>query len=285
MVKNRLPEGDPYAGSKTELQWRKENRAVIDQQGSGRKMWSNQFCHVSAIYYKLDETRPATPEDVAAWEEERQAKEQEQQRRAQEKMVAEEAREKGRKERLLARLHRHIEVNPADIICLDTETTGVYGNDEILQLSVINGNGEVLFNELLRPKNVAEWPGAEAIHGISPDMVTGKPTIDQYMPQLNSIMSAAKLIIGYNLQFDLGFLRRAGIEWPKETQTFDVMTEFAEIYGEWNNYFRDYKWQKLCVCAEYFGYEGNGNFHDSLEDIRATLFCYYAMAALTEGDL
>jgi len=60
-------------------------------------------------------------------------------------------------------------------------------------------------------------------------------------------------------------------------KTFDVMLEFAPIYGKWDDYHGDYKWQKLSTCARYYGYKKKGQFHDSLEDVRATLFCFYAM--------
>ena len=56
---------------------------------------------------------------------------------------------------------------------------------------------------------------------------------------------------------------------------YDVMLEFAPIYGEWSSYHESYKWQKLTTCAKYYGYEFKA--HDSLEDVKATLFCYKKM--------
>lgn len=50
------------------------------------------------------------------------------------------------------------------------------------------------------------------------------------------------------------------------------MLEFAKEYGEWNEYFGDYKWQKLSTAASYYGYKFKA--HDSLEDVRATLYVY-----------
>lgn len=54
------------------------------------------------------------------------------------------------------------------------------------------------------------------------------------------------------------------------------MLAFAEIYGEWNEYYGNYKWQSLSKCAEYYGYTFKA--HDSLEDVKATLYCYKKMA-------
>lgn len=295
-VRNRLLETDPYAESKTELQWRAEGRAVIDPQGSGKEMWSNQFCNAASVYYIYNETRPATPEELAAWKEEARAKAQARKRRQQEEMIKEERRrqaeiaaeakrEEKRIKALYDRLHQYSDINRADIICLDTETTGLGKEDEILQLSIVNGAGEVLFNEYIRPQKVTEWPEAEQIHGISPAMVADKHTMDAYRELISGIVGNAGLIVGYNVSFDLGFLRCAGIDWSDEIPVFDAMEEFAEVYGEWSSYYGNYRWQSLRVCASYFGYKRNGTFHDSLEDVKATLFCYNAMTALTMEDL
>ncbi len=72
-VRNYLPEKDSYAGSKTELQWRKENRALLGG-ARGEKMWPNRMCQKAATYYTIEETRPATPMDIATWKDERQSK-------------------------------------------------------------------------------------------------------------------------------------------------------------------------------------------------------------------
>lgn len=267
---------DPYAQSKTEAQWNKEKRVVI---GLGEEMYTNSN-YSKATYYLPEATRPATPEELAAIREKKMEK------RAAKKAAQEAAaeRERARKAEQMARLRRYIDLDPASIICLDTETTGVGYDDEILQLSIMDGRGEVLFNDHFRPKAVTEWPEAQMVHGISPEAVAQCPHIDSCIPRINEILSNAELIIGYNLDFDLSFIRLAGITVPEGINQFDVMPEFAEIYGEWHQYRRTYKWQKLSACADYFGYEGS-SFHDSLEDVRATLFCYFALTKYdpTEG--
>lgn len=171
------------------------------------------------------------------------------------------------------------EMDEPKVICLDTETTGLHplSGDEILQLSIIDGAGNVLFDEYIKPKVKTSWESAQAVNGISPEMVQNKATIDQYIPRLNEILNGADVIVGYNIFFDLDFMEQAGICLPVTAQYFDVMDTFAAIFGEWDSRHHDFTWQKLTTCAAFYGYEGNGNFHDSLEDVRATLFCYFAM--------
>lgn len=171
-------------------------------------------------------------------------------------------------------------IDKSKVICVDVETTGLsQKTDEILQLSIIDGNYNVLFNEYIKPKHKKVWSEAAKINGITPEKVKNLPTIDAHIERLNKIFSECELIVGYNIeQFDAGFLIEAGITIPDTTYYYDVMLEFAEIYGEWSEYFGDYKWQKLEKCAAYYGYNwGNDKAHNSLADVKATLYCFEKM--------
>ncbi len=171
------------------------------------------------------------------------------------------------------------------ILCFDVETTGLSREeDEILQLSIVDGTGKTVFNEYIKPTRHESWDGAEAIHGISPSDVADKPTIEEYRDTLNDIFKDVQLLVGYNnIHFDNAFLKEAGIQIPEDAKMYDVMLKFAPIYGEWNEMRQDYKWQKLAKCAEYYGFHGDGQFHDSLEDVRATLYCFNSM--ISEGQV
>lgn len=159
------------------------------------------------------------------------------------------------------------------IICIDTETTGFSPcNDEILQLSIINGCGEVLFNEHFRPQFKTEWPHAQAVHGISPEMLQDKNPIKVYIEQIQEIMLKADLCIGYNASFDLNFLHAAGVTIPNQMETYDVMWAFSKMTG---------KRKSLSSCADFLGYSFQA--HDSLEDVKATLHCYLAMNNLHDA--
>lgn len=59
-----------------------------------------------------------------------------------------------------------------NIICLDAETTGLnLYDDEILQLSIIDGSGAILFSEYVKPVRHERWTDAEKVNHISPSMV------------------------------------------------------------------------------------------------------------------
>lgn len=172
------------------------------------------------------------------------------------------------------------------LICLDIETTGVNPcSSEALQISIIDGEGTCLFNEYIKPKYATSWEGAERVNGISPAMVADKPTIDFYKTTLEKIINNASGIIGYNCKhFDLHLLGHLGIEINPAIPVYDLMHPFAIIFGEWNDYHGDYKWQKLITCASYYGY-GSFGAHDALEDVKATLHCFYQMQKLNRATL
>ena len=168
--------------------------------------------------------------------------------------------------------------NKSKTIVVDIETTGLnFCDDEILQISVINGFGDVLLNSYIKPVLHQEWLSAQHINHISPQMVANAPYLYELIPIVRGIFESAEKVILYNADFDLSFLAyQAGITVAEHQQIIDVMIAFSEIYGDYNEYYQDYTWQKLTTCAEYYGYT-EYNAHDSLEDCKATLFCYRKM--------
>ena len=170
-------------------------------------------------------------------------------------------------------------MNNNEILVLDTETTGFSKSDEILQLSIINGDGEVVMNEYFRPEHTSSWYYAEKVNHISPAMVEDKPTIRQRKRDIEKILHAAKVIVGYNLPYDQGMLIQCGIYIPSRNKVryIDLMKPFAKTYGEESErYPGSFKYQKLITCANYYGYAGEG-WHDSLADTKATLYCFWKM--------
>ena len=94
----------------------------------------------------------------------------------------------------------------------DTETTGLNprGGDEIIQIGasrIVNNKllrGEY-FDQLIDPQR--ELPAAStAIHGITPEMLKGQPTIGQVLPAFHSF-AAETVLVAHNAAFDMRFLQ------------------------------------------------------------------------------
>jgi DNA polymerase-3 subunit epsilon len=161
-------------------------------------------------------------------------------------------------------------------IFIDTETTGLSknGRDELLEVSIINGFGEVLFNQYIKPDNRKSWPRAEEVNGITPEMVKDCKPFSSYLEEVQNIFDEATCVIGYNTEFDMTFLENEGIKSDKFV--FDVMRDYAAYRDPGNHQ----KWYKLTACAKYFDYKWDkGKAHDSLADANATLYCFKKLFA------
>ena len=81
----------------------------------------------------------------------------------------------------------------------------------------------------------------------------------------------ANLIVGYNLDYDLDILANSGLTVDNKRR-FDLMLEYAPIYGEWADWKYDYKWMKLTDVARHYNYDYQP--HSALSDAYATAHCY-----------
>jgi DNA polymerase-3 subunit epsilon len=165
--------------------------------------------------------------------------------------------------------------NAMNIIAFDTETTGFRcapgGDDEILQLAIVDGDGRTLFNEMFRPVAKRFWSGAEAVHGISPQMVEGLVPFSDSRAAIQKIFDDADLLVAYNFDFDARFLRATGVSLHGK-RSYDVMKEFARLHSKPDRYSRR-RYVKLAQCAAHYGYAFEGA-HDAEADAKATMYCF-----------
>lgn len=102
---------------------------------------------------------------------------------------------------------------PEIIIAFDLETTGLdAGREEILEIGavpIIDGivREDCTFHALVDPGKPIP-PDSTAIHGITNDMVRGRPRIDVVLPEFLRYAGAHELL-GHNAEFDVGFVQAA----------------------------------------------------------------------------
>lgn len=120
-------------------------------------------------------------------------------------------------------------------ILLDTETTGLYNKDEIIELSLMlvkfNQEGELtLIDEYtgLREPNVKIHPKAKQVHGLDKSHLKNK-SLDKN--KCIQIFSKANFIIAHNSSFDKRFIKKH----------FDYFTDNKKI---WLCSCKDIPWRK-----------------------------------------
>lgn len=182
-------------------------------------------------------------------------------------------------DRMLSRgsdYYRRLLAIPAEkILCIDTETTGLdLRKDEIIQLSMIDGHGKSIFESLICPPTRKRWPNAQEINGITPKMVKGKPELEEVADQVQEAINAADLIVGYNLPFDVSMMEAEGFDFSGKEQ-YDLMEDYAQVFGRWSSAKGDYLWTKLTTAAKHYGIKFAA--HDAEKDARATIKLFYAM--------
>ncbi|TAK34836.1 MAG: 3'-5' exonuclease [Chloroflexota bacterium] len=165
----------------------------------------------------------------------------------------------------------------SDWVVLDTETTGLDGRDEVIQIAIVADDRSVLMDTLVRPQS--RIPArATAIHGITDDMVAHAPTFPEIFPQLAAILEG-KLAICYNAAFDSRLLQQTAarnkIGWPS-VQWDCAMEQYARYFGQWSERNRSYQWQKLPRSKEY-----EHEKHQAIHDCLATLDLIRSMAGTT----
>jgi DNA polymerase-3 subunit epsilon len=163
-----------------------------------------------------------------------------------------------------------------DWVILDTETTGFSGNAEVIQISVIDHQGQPLLDTLVKP--IGEI-GAEAaaVNGITVEKCESAPTWPNVYPKLCKVV-AGNEVVSVNEMFDTRMIRQTCETWQLDpTEMWDTehtfinacaMLKYSQWVGDWNYRRGNYKWQKL-----------PGGDHTGLGDCRAVLNVIRGMAA------
>ena len=161
------------------------------------------------------------------------------------------------------------------MIILDTETTGLDEDAEICEIAMLDGEGRVLLETLIKPTKPIP-ADAIRIHKITNEMVADAPTWKAIQPQFKKLIKGKQLHI-YNAEYDLRILRQTAIV-NKCAFAFlfarvsgkCVMLKYAEYYGEKNKYREGWKWHKLQSAARQCNVKVTRT-HRALADCRMTL--------------
>lgn len=152
----------------------------------------------------------------------------------------------------------------SDALLLDTETTGLGGSDQVIEIAVIDMAGRALIDQRLRPSCPVS-PGAALVHGITAADLVEAPTWPEMHEGFRDVLSGRAVLV-YNAAFDRRLLMQTarvwgcGADWVKALRTDCVMLAYSRFrLGG--------RWSKL-----------TGGDHSALGDCRATLDLIKRMA-------
>ena len=171
--------------------------------------------------------------------------------------------------KVLERARQVIGLKP---IFLDTETTGVGLYDLVIEVGIVDLEGNVLFNSLINPGRPVPQDSSK-VHGITDEMVAEAPSLKTAWSEIEDILHD-RAIGMYNAEFDYRLMKQsadnAGLPWSiHRNQAFCVMNMFAAWYGEWNRRANNFRSQKLEFAGKFCGIDLPNNHH-AVDDAKLT---------------
>lgn len=167
-------------------------------------------------------------------------------------------------------------------VVFDTETTGLKPSegDELVSIGAVRViNGRILtgetFERLIDPgRDIPE--ASIKIHGITPEMVKGKPPARIVLPQFKAYV-ADSVLVAYNIAFDMRFLTlkqdQAGVRFDNPVLDALLLSIFL---------FKDAPDHSLSGMAQRLGIEVSGR-HTAVGDAMATAAVWVRLLDLLEA--
>lgn len=161
----------------------------------------------------------------------------------------------------LQRRHRMISNN---ILILDTETTGLKSDDEIISIGIINHLGEEVFNRRFKPITKRVPDDAIKIHGITNEDLAECDTYADHHDELMNLLYD-KDVWCYNSKFDSRLLTQTvyhhDLNIPYSIKWSCAMEYFTNRYNPLA------KWTKLSDACKYFNINVSDlKAHDAVND-------------------
>ncbi|EKP1262983.1 3'-5' exonuclease [Salmonella enterica] len=172
----------------------------------------------------------------------------------------------------------------SDYLIIDTETTGLDNNAEVIEIAIINMHGDVLLNSLVKP--TCSIPAAVTkINNITDEMVADAPLWRDVFPVIFNIIDGKKWL-AWNSKFDARLIIQTGVktgyfeDLPASkildiaakinNSQIDAKAIYDQWYGEFDSKRNNFKRQRLTTAAERHNVSVNGA-HRALADCMMVL--------------
>ena len=117
-------------------------------------------------------------------------------------------------------------------VVIDFETTGLNcDTDEILQVSIIDQDENVLINQYCRAVRHNSWESASSVNGIYPPRVAFCPPFEKVAPYVQDILSRADKVLAYNCSFEQSFLMGVPVGIPHNVGHLALEFQLVDALG------------------------------------------------------
>lgn len=155
-------------------------------------------------------------------------------------------------------------VNSDKYVILDTETTGLNDDDQVIQLTIIDLKGKTLINSYFYTDQPVHW-AAQKVHNISNKTIKKAPKWTNRWAEIEEILKN-KIILAHNKSFDLRLIEQT-CDRHNIKIDFDIQSACTLEYSRYK-----YSIGKLSEVARHLGVKFNSNeLHNSLVDCNLCL--------------
>lgn len=164
---------------------------------------------------------------------------------------------------------------PLTCLCLDAEFASSRDILEMLELTMIDSEGKVIYNHRFKPARIHRWNLIP--HGIRPSMVAAEPSFASCRPSIQRIIDGATYLMGFALENDLRRLDAQGTRNLDDKKIIELRDWFWHIYGR--NHGLDYSQDiGLARCCSELGVEIDPEqAHAAAYDTSVTLRCFHIL--------
>lgn len=176
-----------------------------------------------------------------------------------------------------ARLLEYAELPTAGGLAVAVRSTGyAHSGNEVLELSLVDMDGNTQFSERVHPQNVEDWNDMQASGGITPADVADAPELYQFEEAISVLVDEASVVVAAHLPYVEAMIEASWVTLP-EFEGRDVVDMFCASHCSADYPDEPAAAASLAGIAEYYGV----SFDDesTVGQARTAAACYRALIA------
>lgn len=158
-----------------------------------------------------------------------------------------------------------------NFLVLDTETTGLADDDQVVEIAIIDSKDKTLMNARCCPTtSINEF--ALNVHGLSMSVLENEPQFPALYESLKEILKNKKVVI-FNANFDVRLLIQTCKAFDLDYGFLDEIKYIDAMYLAANEYGATNKYGSISLenARKKAGVEWRGTAHTALADCKCTL--------------